>query len=46
MAEEKHEHGSMDATEHQAMFDKFVGAVGWSMVVIVVALVLLWLING
>ena len=46
MANQKHEHGSMSTDDQEKTFASFVGVVSKSVVVIAVALVLLYLING
>ena len=46
MADQKHEHGSMSTDDQEKTFGSFVGVVSKSVVVITVALVLLYLING
>ena len=46
MADQKHEHGSMSTDDQEKTFVSFMGIVSKSTVVIVIALVLLYLING
>jgi len=46
MANQKHGHGSMSTDDQEKTFASFVGVVSKSVVVIAVALVLLYLING
>lgn len=46
MADQKYEHGSMSTADQEKTFANFMGIVSKSTVVIVVALVLLYLING
>ena len=46
MANQKYEHGSMSTDDQEKTFASFVGVVSKSVVVIAVALVLLYLING
>ena len=46
MADQKHEHGSMSTDVQEKTFASFMGIVSKSTVVIVIALVLLYLING
>lgn len=43
---EKHEHGTMNIEEQQKTFDAFVAYVGRGIAVCLIALVLLYLING
>ncbi|MGB0797751.1 MAG: aa3-type cytochrome c oxidase subunit IV [Planktomarina sp.] len=46
MADKKHEHGTMNTDVQEKTFATFIGFVSKSVVVIIVALVLLYLING
>ena len=46
MADQKHEHGSMSTDDQEKTFARFMGIVSKSTVMIVVALVLLYVING
>ncbi len=46
MADQEHEHGSMDYSDQEKTFDGFVKFTTYSVVIILVALVLLALING
>ena len=46
MADQKHEHGTMNTDVQEETFAGFMGLVSKSTVVILVALVLLYLING
>ena len=46
MADQKHEHGSMSTDDQEKTFAMFMGIVSKSTVMIVVALVLLYIING
>ena len=46
MSNQKHKHGSMSTDDQEKTFANFMGIVSKSTVVIVVALVLLYLING
>lgn len=46
MADQKHEHGTMNIEDQEKTFANFATFVAKSIVVIVVALVLLYLING
>ena len=43
---DKHEHGSMNTDAQEKAFEGFMAWVTWGVVVILVALVLLYLING
>ena len=43
---EKHEHGSMDTTEHEKMFATFINFTVWTVAGILVALILLYMIGG
>lgn len=45
MAEE-HKHGSMDTTEQEKTFNGFMNITKWSVILIIVALILLYMING
>lgn len=42
----KHVHGSMDISDQEAMFGKFISITVWAVALILAALVLLYLING
>lgn len=42
----KHSHGSMDTTEHEKTFNRFIAFITWGSVAIVIGLILLGLING
>jgi len=42
----KHEHGSMDTTDHQATFDGFVNFSKWVIVAIIVFLIFLAIVGG
>ena len=46
MAEDKYEHGNMDVTEHERTFDGFVRIVAYTIAGLLVAVVLLYAING
>ncbi|MGB1234761.1 MAG: aa3-type cytochrome c oxidase subunit IV [Planktomarina sp.] len=46
MADHDHKHGSQDITENEAMFGKFISITVWAVALILVALVLLYMING
>ena len=46
MPDQKHEHGSMSTEDQEKTFANFMGIVSKSTVVVIVALVLLYLING
>ena len=46
MSEEKHEHGSMKTDVQEKTFANFMSLVSKSTVIILVALVLLYLVNG
>ena len=46
MADQKHEHGSMDVSVQEKGFSSFISIVSRSSIAIIVALVLLYLING
>jgi len=46
MSDEKHVHGSMNTDAQEKAFAGFMGWTTWGVVVILVALVLLYLING
>ena len=46
MADQKHKHGSMSTADQEKTFANFMGIVSKSTVVMVVALVILYLING
>ena len=46
MADQKHEHGSMSTEDQEKTFANFMAIVSKSTVVVIVALVLLYLING
>ena len=46
MADQKHEHGTMNTDVQEKTFAGFMGLVSKSTVVILVALVLLYIING
>lgn len=46
MADEKHEHGSMNIDVQEKTFDGFMKTVSWAVVLIIVSLILLYLING
>lgn len=46
MAEKPHKHGEMDTTDHEKTFEGFVRIIGYSIVGIIVALILLYGING
>lgn len=45
MAEE-HKHGSMDTTEQEKTFNGFMNITKWTAISIIVALILLYMING
>ena len=42
----EHKHGEMDISTHEKTFEGFVKFVAWSVIIILVALVLLYGING
>lgn len=42
----RHDHGTMDVTEHQKTFEGFLTFVKWSIVVIAAVLVFLALVNA
>ena len=46
MSDQKHEHGSMDVSVQEKGFSSFISIVSRSSIAIIVALVLLYLING
>lgn len=46
MADEKHEHGSMNIDVQEKTFEQFMTWITYSCVVIVVTLILLYLIGG
>lgn len=46
MADKKHVHGEMNMDAQEKAFDGFISMVGKGAVVVLVALVLLYLING
>lgn len=46
MADQKHEHGSMDIEVQEKTFETFLTWITQGIVVILVSLVLLYLING
>ena len=46
MADQKHEHGSMDVSVQEKGLSSFISIVSRSSIAIIVALVLLYLING
>ena len=46
MSEEKHKHGSMNTDVQEKTFANFMSLVSKSTVIILVALVLLYLVNG
>ena len=46
MADQKNEHGSMDVSVQEKSFSSFISIVSRSSIAIIVALVLLYLING
>lgn len=43
---EKHKHGSMDTTEQEKTFNGFMTITKWTTITIIVALILLYMING
>ena len=46
MAENKHEHGSMDITEHQKTFDGFMKMATYVAVGSIALLIFIYLVNG
>lgn len=42
----EHKHGEMDISTHERTFEVFVKFVAWAVIIILVALVLLYGING
>lgn len=46
MSEQKHEHGKMNIEVQEKTFEGFIAWVTWTVVVIIVSLILLYLING
>lgn len=42
----EHEHGTMDIKTQEKTFEGFVRFVSWTIVVIIVALIFVYLING
>lgn len=46
MADQEHEHGSMDISDQEATFARFVRISTRTVIAIIIALLLLYLVNG
>ncbi|MEE9387367.1 MAG: aa3-type cytochrome c oxidase subunit IV [Paracoccaceae bacterium] len=42
----KHEHGTMDSSDHEKTFDGFVNFVKWGIILIIAFLIFLAMVNG